>query len=132
MNRSINDQNFLNRCLGLLAGLKFPTFKSTIIDYVKKSTNDSDVISLFESLDGYIQFRDQYHVQKALEVNDPDKKIENQITDQTREDPSLKNSRTAASKSTKNTQAVSESEDRRDFPEVSPTAMSEFICKKMW
>ena len=90
MNRSNNDQNFLNSCLGLLAGLKFPTFKSTIIDYVKKSTNDSDVISLFESLDGYIQFRDQYHVQKALEVNDPDKKTENQITDQTREDPSLK------------------------------------------
>jgi hypothetical protein len=55
------------------------------------------VIALFETLDGYIQFNDQYHVQKALEVNDPEKKAENQITDQTREDPCLKNTHTAAS-----------------------------------
>ena len=45
-------------------------------------------VSLFESLDGYIQFRDQYHVQKALEVKDPKKKEDNQITDETRNDPS--------------------------------------------
>lgn len=46
------------------------------------------MISLFESLDGYTQVSDKYHVQKALEVNDPKKKVQNQITDQTRNDPS--------------------------------------------
>jgi hypothetical protein len=56
-----------NYDMGLLAGLKFPTFKSTIIDYVKKCTSDSDVISLFENLDGYIEFKDEY--QKAFEEN---------------------------------------------------------------
>ncbi|MGC2575462.1 MAG: hypothetical protein WA364_28475 [Candidatus Nitrosopolaris sp.] len=66
MDRSINDQNFLDSCLDLLAGVKFPAFKNSIVDYVKESTSDSDVISLFENLDGYIQFRDQYHVRKAF------------------------------------------------------------------
>jgi hypothetical protein len=28
------------------------------------------------------------------------------------------------------TQAVTQSEERKDFPEVSPAAMSEFICEK--
>ena len=51
------------------------------VDYVTKTTKDSDVISLFESLDGYIEFKDQHHVQRALEVNDPKKIAENQTTD---------------------------------------------------
>jgi hypothetical protein len=46
MDRSINDETFLNRCLDLLAGLKFPAFKNSIVDHVKKSTSDSGVISL--------------------------------------------------------------------------------------
>jgi hypothetical protein len=66
-----------------LRGLNFPAFKNNITDHIKKATKDPDVVSLFESLDGYIQYRDQYHVQKALEVNDPKKKEENQITDHT-------------------------------------------------
>jgi hypothetical protein len=79
--RAINDQNFLNTSINLLRGLNFPAFKNNIIDHIKKATEDPDAISLFESLDGYIQYKDQYHVQKALEVNDPKKKEENQITD---------------------------------------------------
>lgn len=63
--------------------MNFPAFKNNIIDHIKKGTKDPDVISLFESLDGYIHFRDQNHVQKALEVNDPKKKEEKQTTDQT-------------------------------------------------
>ncbi|MFY9871666.1 MAG: hypothetical protein WAK17_18275 [Candidatus Nitrosopolaris sp.] len=57
------------------------------------------MISLFESLDGYTQVSDQYHVQKALEVNDPKKKVQNQITDQTRNDPSSTGRTTDSKKS---------------------------------
>jgi hypothetical protein len=74
--------------INLLGKMNFPTFKNNIIDHIKKATEDPDVISLFESLDGYIHFRDQNHVQKALEVNDPKKKAENQTTNQTQNDPS--------------------------------------------
>ena len=81
VDRAINDQNFLNTSINLLEDLNFPAFKNNIIDHIKKITKDPDVISLFESLDGYIQYRDQYHVQNALEVNDPKKKEENQITE---------------------------------------------------
>jgi hypothetical protein len=83
VDRAINDQNFLNTSINLLGDLNFPAFKNNIIDHIKKATKDADVMCLFESLDGYIQYRDQYHVQKALEVNDPKKKEENQITEQT-------------------------------------------------
>ena len=83
VDRAINDQNFLNTSINLLRGLNFPAFKNNIIDHIKKATKDPDVTSLFESLDGYIQYRDQYHVKRGLEVNDPKKKEENQITDET-------------------------------------------------
>lgn len=48
-------------------------------DRFHKPKNDSDVLSLFESLDGHIEFKDPHRVQKALELNDPEKKAENQI-----------------------------------------------------
>ena len=83
VDRAINDQNFLNTSINLLRGLNFPAFKNNIVDHIKKATKDPDVTSLFESLDGYIQYRDQYHVKRGLEVNDPKKKEENQITDET-------------------------------------------------
>ena len=80
--RAVNDENFLSSSIKLLEGLKFPSLKSGIVDYVTKTTKDSEVISLFESLDGYIEFKDRHHVQKALEVNAPQKKAENQTTDE--------------------------------------------------
>jgi len=83
VDRAINDQNFLNTSINLLRGLNFPAFKNNIIDHIKKATKDPDVTSLFESLDGYIQYRDEFHVKRGLEVNDPKKKEENQITDET-------------------------------------------------
>src|SRR5215471_3576954 len=72
--RAINDQNFLNTSINLLRGLNFPAFKNNIIDHIKKATKDPDGIFLFESLDGYILYKDQYHVQKALEVNDQEER----------------------------------------------------------
>src|SRR5215469_7237297 len=119
--RAINDQNFLNTSINLLEDLNFPAFKNNIIDHIKK-IKDSEVISLFESLDGYILYRDQYHVQNALEVNDPKKKEENQIIDQTRNDPSS-TGRTIDSNN--DTETMNESEERKDFPEITPTTMSD-------
>src|SRR5215831_7649949 len=72
--RAINDHNFLNTSINLLRGLNFPAFKNNIIDHIKKATKDPGVIFLFESLDGYILYKDQYHVQKALEVNDQEER----------------------------------------------------------
>jgi len=87
IDRATKDEYFLNSGLNLIGNLKFPAFKVNIIDHVRKATKDPDVISLFESLDGYIQFRDQHHVREALEVNDPIKKTEDEKTDQTQENP---------------------------------------------
>jgi len=45
------------------------------------------------------------------------KKEENQITDQTRNDPS--------STGRTDTETMNESEERKDFPEITPTTMSD-------
>jgi hypothetical protein len=78
--RSVNDEKFLNDSIKSLEGLKFPAFKDEILGYIRKATRDPDVMSLFESLNGYTKFEDQHHVQRALEVNDPEKKMD-QSTD---------------------------------------------------
>jgi hypothetical protein len=85
--RAAKDHNFLDNAIKLLDGLKFPTFKNNIINHMKKVTMDPDTISLIESLDGYIEFHDQYHVRKSLEINDPEKQKENQPTDETLQSP---------------------------------------------
>jgi len=92
VSKSISDENFLDEALKSLGGLNLPAYKRNIIDHVK-STPIADldmVVSLYQSLDGYIEFRDLYHVQKALEVNLPQKKTRHQITDDTREHPNVR------------------------------------------
>src|SRR6266487_712824 len=89
--RAVKDENFLNSSIKVVEGLQFPAFKYNIVDYATKATKDSDVLSLFESLDGYIEFKDLHHVQQALEVNDPEKKAENQMTDEVPESASFEN-----------------------------------------
>jgi hypothetical protein len=129
--KAIKDENFLNNTITLLNGLKFPAFKRNIIDYVTKVSSDPDIIALFESLDDYIEFKNSYHIRKAIEENDPKKKKMYQITDKTREQPNVKTrDTTTKTSSIKEREAVSESEERKDYPEVTPTAMSDFICSK--
>lgn len=131
--RAARDPDFVNDAVAQLAGLTFPAFKHNILDHMRKINVDKgeegeDVIALFESLDGYIQFRDQYHVQKAFEENIPAKKKDYQITDNKRESPDVRVRDTYADASIKDREAVSEREERKDYPEVSPTAMTNFIC----
>ncbi len=131
MERAVTDENFLDSSINLIKGLRFPALKVTIVNYVINATNDPDIISLFQNLDGYIEYKDQYHIRKAIEENDPKKKLENQITDETRENPiHTQTSHHAGAGSIKASQAVTESEEREDFPEVNPTARTEFVCKK--
>ncbi|HET7283588.1 MAG TPA: C2H2-type zinc finger protein [Nitrososphaeraceae archaeon] len=103
------------------------------VDYATRNVNaDSDMLALFESLDGYIEYRDLYHVQKALEENNSEKKKTYQISDQTRKQPDVRKldttTTTAADNSIKDREAVDETEESKLHPEVSPTAMSNFIC----
>ncbi|MDQ3881919.1 MAG: C2H2-type zinc finger protein [Thermoproteota archaeon] len=131
--RAARDPDFVNHAVAQLAGLTFPAFKHNILDHIRKNNDDKgeegeDAIALFESLDGYIQFRDQYHVQKAFEENIPAKKKDYQITDNKRESPDVRVRETYANASIKDREAVSEREERKDYPEVSPTAMTNFIC----
>jgi DNA-directed RNA polymerase subunit RPC12/RpoP len=128
LERAIKDDAFVSNATKLLNGMQFPAFKNNIIDYVRSVTADKDMISLFESLDGYIKFKDPYHVQKAIEENIRAKKKEYQITDKTRERPVVRTRNTTADKSIKEREAVNKYEERKDYPEVPPTAMSTFKC----
>jgi hypothetical protein len=131
LERAIKDDTFVSNAIKLLNGMQLPAFKNNIIDYVRSIADiDKDIISLFESLDGYIKFKDPYHVQKAIEENIPEKKKEYQITDKTREQPVVRthNTTTTTDKSIKEREAVNKYEKRKDYPEVTPTAMSDFIC----
>ena len=135
--RAASSPDFVSHAVAQLAGLAFPAFKHNIIDHVRSINNthddkeeqDGDIVALFESLDGHIEFRDPYHVQKALEENVPSKKKDNQITDNTRESPDVRIRQTYADASIKDREAISEKEERKDYPEVTPTAMSNFICE---
>jgi hypothetical protein len=131
--RAVKEPDFVSRAVAQLAGLKFPAFKHNILDHIRKinvgkGEEGEGIIALFESLDGYIQFRDEYHVQKAFEENIPAKKKDYQITDNKRESPDVRVRETYADASIKDREAVSEREERKDYPEVSPTAMTSFIC----
>src|SRR6187200_669678 len=143
INRAIEkaskDHSFIDTAINLIKEMKFPAYKKDIINQAKHAvtsttatatttTADPDIIALFESLDGYLQYRDIYHVQKALEGNSLEKKKTYQITDQTREQPTVRTRPTTADNSIKEREALSKDEERKDYPEVPPSAMSNFIC----
>lgn len=122
------DPNFLSHAASLLAKMQFPAFKNNILEYINKVTTDTNVIALFESLDGYIKFRDVYHVQKALEENNPEKKQTYQISSETREGPNTRTRDVTTDSSTKERESTNANEERKDYPEVTPSAMTNFIC----
>jgi hypothetical protein len=132
--RAASSPDFVSHAVAKLAGLAFPAFKHNIIDHVRSINTDDDeeqddIVVLFESLNGYIQFRDPYHVQKAIEENIPSKKKDYQISDNTRESPDVRIRQTDAGANIKDREAISEKEERKDYPEVTPTAMSNFVCE---
>lgn len=132
--RAASSPDFVSHAVAKLSGLAFPAFKHNIIEHVKSINIDNDeeqddIVALFESLDGYIQFLDPYHVQKSIEENIPSKKKDYQITDNIRKSPDVRIRQTDAGANIKDREAVSEKEERKDYPEVTPTAMSNFVCE---
>ena len=134
--KSTSDPNFLNNAIKSLEKMPFPAFKHNIIDYTTKVTSDKDVVSLFESLNGYIQFENLQQVRKAIEENNPEIKKTHQISDQTRHEPEVQAASDTSGDSTddkkriKEIQSMDKNEERKDYPEVTPTAMRNFICDK--
>ena len=122
------DDAFVDSALSQLRGLEFPAFKNKIIDYVRGA--GPEVVGLFESLNGYTTYKDEYQVRKAIEENGAKYKVQNQLTDETRQHPSFKTRKGTGGTSTKEKEAVNEKEERKDYPEVTPTAMSNYICPR--
>jgi hypothetical protein len=129
VDRAVKDPSFIDSSVALLSKLQFPAFKHTIIDHAMRIRAEDDVIALFESLDGHFEYRDQYHLQKSLEEN-TGRKTEYQISDETRTNPDVRTRPTDAGGSIKDREAANEQEERKDYPEVTPTAMSNFICDR--
>lgn len=122
------DDEFIDSALSRLKGLKFPAFKHAIIEHVRGA--DPQVVGLFESLNGYVAYKDAYQMRKAIEENGAKYMIQNQLTDKTRQRPNFKTREGTGGTSTKKKEAVNKKEERRDYPEVTPTAMSNFVCSR--
>lgn len=122
------DDKFIDRALARLGGLEFPAFKNKILEHV--SGSDPEIVGLFESLNGYSTYKDAYQIRKAMEENGSKYKTKNQITDETRQNPNFKIRENMGGSSTKAKEAVTEKEERKDYPEVTPTAMSNYICNR--
>ena len=112
--RSSRDKNFISNAVGQLRGLKFPAYGSQIIDYLRKNSADDEVLALYLSLNGTMLYRDQSHVTKAFQQNNPSTKQENQITDQTRTNLDVPQ--------------VNPVHKRKDYPEVTATASKDYTC----
>jgi hypothetical protein len=128
--RASRDPGFINRSIQMLKGMQFPAYKDNILNYIKRMTNDEEVSSLFESLDGYVEYKDPYHVQKILEENNLEKKTTHQISETARHHPEVLTRSKTIDQSIKDSEAINESEERKDYPEVPPSAMSNFVCDK--
>ena len=69
--RAMHDSDFVTRSIEKLDGLEFPAFKHEIISHVINAGADPEVISLFETLDGYMQYDDLNQIRASFEVNVP-------------------------------------------------------------
>ena len=122
------DSAFLDTAIGRLDGLQFPAFKFKILEHAKSA--GPEVAALFESLDGHMQYKDAYHVRKAIDGNVPKNKMRNQITDETRLKPNFKTRQGTGGAGTKQKEAVNRSEEKSDYVEVAPITMSNYVCNR--
>ncbi len=124
------DEQFINTAIGLLQDLEFPAFKHKILEHAAKKTQDPEILGLFESLDGHITFKDSYHVWRAVQEHGEKYWHDRRISDETREHPDF-NVRTAPpERSIKERQVASKEEERKDYPEISPTMTKSYICDR--
>lgn len=128
--RAVERPSLIDYTIGHLSELKFPAYRKDIVVYARDLGAEGDVIRLLENLDGYIQYRDLYHLKKALEANLPQSKEQVQMTEETRTRPDFRVRQATIGGSIKQREAVNEKEERNDYPEVTPTAAKEFICSR--
>lgn len=60
-NQFSHGDEFFNTVINLIKEMKFPAFKKDIINQAKRVASagaDPDTVTLLQSLDGYIQYRD--------------------------------------------------------------------------
>lgn len=120
---------FIQKAINLTKDLSFPALKRDIIKHIKvDSSTDPEVVALFESLDGYIEYKDTYQLRKALEENNSEKKKTNQITQRAREQPTEPSRTPSTYNVASKNESGSDREGRKDYTQVSPSAMSNFIC----
>jgi hypothetical protein len=128
--KAVRKPSLIDYAIGHLSELKFPAYREDIVAYAKDIGAEEHVIGLLENLDGYIRYRDLYHVKKALEANLPQSKEKIQMSEETRTRPDFRVRQTTTGGSIKQREAVNEKEERKDYPEVTPTAAKEFICSR--
>jgi hypothetical protein len=124
------DETFIDKAMNLVKGLSYPALKKDIIDYAKRGSSLStrELVAIFESLNGYIEYKDMYHLRKALEENNSEKKKSNQITQPAREQPREPSRSASLDDVTNKNELRYQREERRDYSQVPPSAMSNFIC----
>ena len=122
---------FIQKAMNLTKDLSFPAPIRDIVNHVKgnSSSVDPEFIALFESIDGYIEYKDAYHLRKALEENNSEKKKTNQITQRAREQPTEPSRTPSTYNVASKNESGSDREGRKDYTQVSPSAMSNFICR---
>lgn len=69
--KDISDRKFVTSSLGLLKDMKFPTYKYKIINYIKKITDDENIIALFYTLSDSLEYKDIIHIKNNLQSNIP-------------------------------------------------------------
>src|ERR687884_241322 len=125
------DETFIDKAMNLVKGLSYPALKKDIIDYISKhdsSLSTRELVALFESLNGYIEYKDVYHLRKALEENNSRKKKSNQITQPAREQPTEPSRSASLEHVTNKNELRYQREERRDYSQVPPSAMLNFTC----
>jgi hypothetical protein len=119
--RASKDDTFIEKAINLIKDLSFPAFKRDIIDHAKRRSSSSsssanpEIIALFESLNGYIQYKDMYYLRKALEENSSEKKKTNQITQPAREQPTEPSRSAGVEHDTNKGVSAVRREERRDI-----------------
>src|SRR5918912_3741739 len=124
------DETFIDKAMNLVKGLSYPALKKDIVDYAKHDSSLSrrELVALFESLNGYIEYKDMYHLRRALEENNSEKKKSNQITQPAREQPTQPSRSASLDNVTNKNELRYQREERSDYSQVPPSAMSNFIC----
>ena len=127
--KAVRDPSLIDYAIGQISGLKFPAYKVDILAHAEEIGAEKHVIRLLESLDSYIHYRDLFHLQKSLQIHLP-QTGKFQMSEETRTKPDFRVRPDTPGKGNKEREAVNAEEERKDYPEVTPTAVRVFSCAR--